>query len=179
MVFWSPSGVTHRLYINVERSHCVDVLEFVLQCIVTKTECHGAKILPPSAIGTRSDCIVLYLTKGGLLFAKKAILASTLPRTYFGRGIPVMTERLMGGIGVSSGEEPPQVAIGVKPLQRGAQDQQSFVTFRSELLVASLLQFCENHSDLGHYLYPLFEGTVMDAFRAYGIDPSMPWQGTS
>ena len=68
-----------------------------------------------------------------------------------------MTERLMEGVGISSGEEPPQVAIGVKPLQRGAQDQQSFVTFRSELLVASLLQFSENHSDLVHYLFPLFE----------------------
>jgi hypothetical protein len=93
--------------------------------------------------------------------------------------MPAMTERLIEGVGISSGEEPPQVAIGIKPLRHGDQDQQSFVTFRSELLVASLLQFRESYPDLGHYLYPLFEGTVMDAFRAYGIDPSMPWQGTS
>jgi len=171
-------GATHRLYINVQRNHCLDVMEFVLNSILTRTECYGAKILPPVSLGQRSDSIVVYLSKGGLLFAKQAIMNSTFPPTYFGQGLPAMTERLLPGIGVGSGEEPRQVAIGLKPVGGiyGAQKQQSFVTFRSELILAALLDIQVNYPDMGHYVYSQFEGRVMDAFRGYGIDPALPWQ---
>jgi hypothetical protein len=135
---------------------------------------HSCKIAGPSALGGRTDGIIVYCPSAECVEGVLALL-SRARSAWFGAETPRLTRRAdsleLSGVGVSIGDEPPQVATGLS-----GHSAQSFGSLRAELVTAAAIEaeFSDRLSrDPGDFR--IFCDRVTQAFRGYGLDPNKPW----
>jgi hypothetical protein len=163
-----------RVYANAKFSHALPVFA-CLKDYIAATLDHGIlalKLVGPAAIEARNDTFVIYcLTKAA---ADRLAARLVTLQGHFDADLPAMTTPVQGGVGVSTGAEPPQGEIGLGPERpEGYHGAQSFGGLRSELIAGAILNFNANKHIYGNG-FEAFSKFVCVAFRGYGLDPARP-----
>lgn len=155
---WQPNNIKQRVYLNTAADHATDVMRFVVQQILDNPAAFPGvemtKLSGPSAVGARSENIVLY-TSGDdasrrVLDAVGAYQANH-PQ-HFMKETPAFTETVAPGI--ATGDEP---AIGGGRL--------SFGSLRADVIEGAL----RSAKDRKHF------GALVDAgLKQSQVDPQRP-----
>lgn len=98
----------------------------------------SCKIAAPLSLGKRDDAILVYCPDQPSVNAVIDYLKSYSDPAWFRKGTPRLTLKPDGvpdGVGVATGDEPPQVATGLQSTNR-----QSFGSLRAELIAAAMLE---------------------------------------
>jgi hypothetical protein len=128
---WQPEKITQRVYLNAASDHATALMRFVVQQIVDNPAqfpgVEMAKLSGPTAVGSRSENIVIY-THGD--DASRRVLSAIAQYkaqhpSHFMTGVPAFTACVSGG-----------VAIGDEPRAQG----ESFGSVRSTAIEHALHQ---------------------------------------